>query len=146
MQVDSRWHQLLSTVMNSQLRFKNCATEDVLPTAGRLRCIGVGNGRCPLGCNATGSLRHILCGCRLEEKPQSRVTWRHDSVLFALFKFLLSVVNQRKERQQLDKRRRSRSNSVPSIVFKTESGVKCAADSSPWNRWLESENPGDVMG
>ena len=146
MQVDSRWHQLLSSVTDSQLRFKMCATEDVLPTAGRLRCIGVGDGRCPLGCNATGSLRHILCGCRLEEKPQSRVTWRHDSVLYAFFKFLLTVVNQRKERQQLDKRRRSRSNSVPNIVFKTEAGVKCATDSSPWKRWLESETPRGVLG
>ena len=60
--------------------------------------------------------------------------------------FLLAIINQRKERQQVGKRRRSRSNSVPNIVFKTEAGVKCATDSSPWKRWLESETPRDVLG
>jgi len=54
---------------------------------------------CPLGCKAVGSLRHILCGCRLDEQPQSRITWRHDSVLLAIFRGVLAVSNRCKKSQ-----------------------------------------------
>ena len=59
---------------------------------------GAGNDKmCPLGCNVVGSLRHLLCGCSLDEKPQSRVTWRHDSVLYQIYKATLAVSNRFKE-------------------------------------------------
>ena len=89
MQLDKRWHTLLASESDSVLRFLMCATEDVLPTPSMLKLWGQGDGACPQGCvTEKGSLRHILCGCwaALNEKPQSRIKWRHDSILLAIFK------------------------------------------------------------
>ena len=95
MQLDMRWHSLLASESDSVLRFLMCATEDVLPTPAMLKLWGQGDGACPQGCvKEKGSLRHILCGCwaALNEKPQSRIKWRHDSLLLAIFKAILGVI------------------------------------------------------
>ena len=84
-----------------------CATEDVLPTPTMLKLWGQGDGACPQGCvKEKGSLRHILCGCwaALNEKPQSRIKWRHDSILLAIFKAVLAVVTRFKKSQAEGKR------------------------------------------
>ena len=73
---------------------------------------------CPLGCNTVGSLRHILCGCRLDEQPQSRVTWRHDSVLLAILRGVLAVSNRYKESQAKGKLGCMPAESKP-IAFKS---------------------------
>ena len=48
-------------------------------------------------CNLCGhkncTLRHILCGCQTALK-QGRQTWRHDSVLYALYQQIRSMRNQ----------------------------------------------------
>ena len=80
----------------SFLTFVLNATQDSLPTPSRLKCWqqeSAGDGKCPLGCGYAGTLKHTLCGCEkaLEEKPQSRITWRHDSILLA---WQRGVVNQ----------------------------------------------------
>ena len=93
--VDLRWNQLLQK-QDSFLTFVLNATQDSLPTPSRLKCWqqeSAGDGKCPLGCGRAGTLKHILCGCEkaLDEKPQSRITWRHDSILLA---WQRGVVNQ----------------------------------------------------
>ena len=97
-QLDRRWHSMLYSESDSELRFRLLSTEDVLPTPSILSMWGAGNDKmCPLGCKTVGSLRHLLCGCSLDEKPQSRVTWRHDSVLYQIYKATLAVSNRFKE-------------------------------------------------
>ena len=45
-----------------------------------------GDGLCPLGCRVAGSLLHILCQKAMKEEPQSRIMWRHDFILLAIYK------------------------------------------------------------
>ena len=87
MQLDKKWHSLLACSSDTMFKARMLFTEDEAPTPSNLRRSNRGDGKCPFGCTATGSLLHILCGCRhsLKEKPQSRITWRHDSVLYAIF-------------------------------------------------------------
>lgn len=100
MQLDRRWHSLLACQTDNQMQFRLLTTEDHFPTPSRLHMWGVGDGMCPLGCKAKGSLLHILTVCRMEEEPQSRITWRHDSVLFAIFRAVLGVTNRFKKAHQ----------------------------------------------
>ena len=68
------------------------STEDSLPTPSVLKCWrqpSAGEGKCPLGCNYAGSLKHILCSCEIshrtsKEAPQSRITWCHHSILLVI--------------------------------------------------------------
>ena len=85
--VDLRWDQLLRK-QDSYLRFVLNATQDSLPTPSRLNYwskSSAGDGKCPLCSRFVGSLKHILCRCphAINEEPQSRITWRHDSILLA---------------------------------------------------------------
>ena len=130
MQLDRRWHCLLAYESDASIRFRLCATEDMLPTPSNLKRWGQGDGMCPLGCKATGSLRHLLCGCSLDEKPQSRITWRHDSVLFAIFRGVLAVVNRSKNSQS-EERLGRKSTPRPPISFKSESDTKFTAVRAP---------------
>ena len=75
----------------SYLRFALNAVQDSIPTPSRLKRWqqdGAGDGLCPLGCRVIGSLLHILCQSQnaVKEEPQSRITWRHDSILLAIYK------------------------------------------------------------
>ena len=128
MQVDRKWHDLLSYRSDSQLRFRICATEDVLPTPSVLACLRQEgeSGMCPHGCGVRATLRHILCECRIKEEPQSRITWRHDSVLLAIFKAVLAVVNRFKNATQKSKRTLAQSQPA-AIMFKSEKGTKYTA-------------------
>ena len=85
--VDLRWDQLLRK-QDSYLRFVLNATQESLPTPSRLKHWNKssgGDGKCPLCSRFVGTLKHILCGCphAINEEPQSRITWRHDSILLA---------------------------------------------------------------
>ena len=123
LQIDTSWHNLLSRFTDQQLRFRMCATEDVLPTESVLNCWNLTDtgGMCPLGCKANGSLRHILCGCRLDEGnvkgKQSRITWRHDSILLAICRAVMSVSKRLGEGPPAPK-----PNTVG--VFQSENGAK----------------------
>jgi len=102
LQLDARWHSLIACESDYQLRFWMCAIEDVLPTPSMRHRWGMqADKTCPLGCGKVGSLCHILAGCwrALDEKPQSRITWRHDSVLLAIYRATLAVVNRFKNEQ-----------------------------------------------
>ena len=62
--VDLSWQQLLHKQSDSFLRFLLNSIEDSLPTPSVLKCwrqASAGDGKCPLGCNYAGSLKHILC-------------------------------------------------------------------------------------
>ena len=136
MQVDKRWHSLLACQSDAQMRFRLCAIEDVLPTDSLLQLWGQGDGFCPLcshlGLMRKGSLQHILCGCEhcLKEKPQSRITWRHDSVLFAIFRSVLSVVSRFKKARAEGKLKGS-TETAGAISFKSESNTVWAAPRVP---------------
>ena len=90
--VDLSWQQLLHKQSDSFLRFLLNSIEDSLPTPSVLKCwrqASAGDGKCPLGCNYAGSLKHILCSCEIahrssNEAPKSRITWGHDSILLAI--------------------------------------------------------------
>ena len=130
-QLDRKWHSLLAYECDSQLQFLLNATEDTLPTPSNLfRWGGKADPQCPLGCHCVGSLRHILNACcRGEEKHngkegmegQWRVTWRHDSVLLAISKAVLKVINRFKNTQAEAKRGRH-PEPPGAIIFKNTEG------------------------
>ena len=86
-----------------------------------------------------GTLKHILRGCdkALEEKPQSRITWRHDSILLAWKKgieYQIKVTAGRKTKRPAD-----------CIQFKSEGFLegddeKKAKTSKPWKA-VHSDKP-----
>jgi len=122
-QLDRKWHSLLAYESDSQLSFLLNATEDSLPTPSNLcRWNKPVNKMCPHGCGVVASLRHILCGCRRGEQPQWRVTWRHDSVLHAIYLAVLRVTNRFKDTQAKEKRDR-KSKPAEVVSFKTASGA-----------------------
>ena len=96
---DLRWSHLLQQ-QDSYLSVVLNSTQDSLPTPSRLKCWAqqsAGDGRCPLGCREAGTLKHILCGCqRAIKEPHSRITWRHDSVLLAIYRGCLSGLRRQK--------------------------------------------------
>ena len=130
MQIDKRWHSLLAYESDSALRFWLCATEDQLPTLSMLQRWGQGDGMCPLGCKAKGSLRHILYQCQIDETPCSRIAWRHDSILLAIFKAVLRTVNRYKNTYAKEKRNPS-CQTNQAISFVTESKTKYKALRAP---------------
>ena len=98
MAADLRWNHLLQQ-QDSYLKFVLNGTQDSLPTPSRLNTWqqeSAGDGRCPLGCKEKGTLKHILCGCwiALKEEPQSRITWRHDSILLAIFRGVMDRIQE----------------------------------------------------
>jgi len=101
MQLDSRYHNLLAYHSDSSLRFRLCATEDVLPTESVRNVWGIegASGMCSL-CGQRGSLLHILTQCRIDEKPQSPQKWRHDSVLLAIFRAAKDVLERVKQSRE----------------------------------------------
>ena len=98
--------ELATTVTHKQsdsyLRFLPYSTRDSLPTPSVLKCwrqASAGDGKCPLGCNYADSLKHILCSCEAahrtsKEAPQSRITWRHDSILLAIYNAVKEQVDK----------------------------------------------------
>ena len=111
---------------DNQLKFRLLATEDQFPTPSRLHAWGAKDcdGMCPLGCQSKGSLRHILTMCQIGEEPQCRITWRHDSVLFAIFRAVFAVVMRLKKSQTNSKLKGL--NEVETITvnrFRSEAGT-----------------------
>jgi hypothetical protein len=127
-QLDRRWHSMLHSESDSELRFRLLSTEDVLPTPSILNIWYGTDKMCPLGCKVVGSLRHLLSGCSLNEEPQSRITWRHDSVLYQIYKATLAVSNRFKEAGAKQKQGKEVATREP-IVFKSaNSSTKFVVD------------------
>lgn len=138
---------------DSQLRFRFLATEGVLPTPSILHMWGAGQDKmCLLGCKSVGSLRHILCGCSLNEKPQSRVTWRHDSVLYQIYKATLTVSNRFKEAKARQRQGnevavvepikfKSEGSSTRFVVDRVQSGGALLELATDWKFQFDVESP-----
>ena len=97
MSLDLRWNLILQK-QDSDLRFALNAVQDSLPTPSRLKHSqqnSAGDGLCPLGCRS-GSLLHILWQFQkaVKEELQSRITWRHDSALLAVYKGFKDQIKQ----------------------------------------------------
>ena len=94
MEADRNWQELIMRDGDEDMfRFDMCATEDQLPTPSMLKTWGIlktaEQAKCKL-CNIKQcSLSHILSRCnhgQFSALKSGRYTWRHDSVLLALFK------------------------------------------------------------
>lgn len=96
----------------SYIRFLLNAIQDSLPTPSRLRCWDekrLVDGKCPLGCRESGTLKHILCSCRRAHnqppewpagvKWQNRIKWRHDSVLQVIEAAVVAQLEHEKARK-----------------------------------------------
>jgi hypothetical protein len=131
---DRNWNELIQREGDDELfRFSLAATEDVLPTPSVLKCWRVPGMvgekvKCHLCKAKQGSLSHILAGCNNgsgSALQQGRYTWRHDSILLALYKQIRSMRNEGKAGLKLG---RCRKSSQP-IKFKSGSGAAFAAPS-----------------
>ena len=116
MAADLRWNHLLQQ-QDSYLKFVLNATQDSLPTPSRLNTWqeeSAGDGLCPLGCREKGTLKRILCSCwkALREEPQSRITWRHDSILLAIFRGVMDRIQEANAQSRQE-------DALPSIKLKS---------------------------
>ena len=94
-----------------------------------------------------GLLLHILCNCKVtmqEEKEwgQGRITWRHDSVLFSMFRILYSALLCCKKEHRQVKLGVSKQDVRKIVQFKTESNVKYLAVSVPLRNDILEEAAG----
>ena len=124
--VDLSWQQLLHKHSDSYLKFVLNSIENTLPTPDNLRRWNQSNaceGRCPLGCFKSGTLMHILCNCEKahEEKPQNRIAWRHDSILFAIYHAVMDRIDEANEASPLSESKASL-NPTAAIGFKSGNG------------------------
>jgi len=123
-------------------RFSLAATEDVCPTPSVLKCWRVpgmvgANVMCHLCGARQSSLSHILAGCNIGKDSalkQGRYTWRHDSILLAIY---LQIRTMRNEGIAVLKQGRKRPPQ-PS-TFKSDSGNTFSAP--PTSQSVESMVP-----
>ena len=91
---EPRWNEWIMSGEDDLFRFNIAATEDQLPTPSVLKCWKqITDAKCHLCNHPHSSLIHILCGCQ-EALKQGRQTWRHDSILLALYKQIRAMRNQ----------------------------------------------------
>ena len=125
---DRDWTELIRREGDDELfRFGLAATEDVCPTPSVLKCWKVpGMTGSNVICHLCGvrqcSLRHILSGCNIGQSSamqQGRYTWRHNSILLALYKHVRSMRNEGRAALQLGRKR-----VVTSTKFMSNEGNK----------------------
>ena len=98
MRQERDWNKVIRSQEDDLFRFNLAATEDVLPTPSVLKCWKqLSNPKCSLCHEKNASLRHILCGCQVA-LAQGRQTWRHDSVLLAIYQTIREMRNRGKAR------------------------------------------------
>jgi len=155
--VDMKWAALLRKDA-SYIRFVLNAIQDSLPTPSRLRCWDADrlvDGRCPLGCDSKGTLKHILTACRHAHNPpprwpselkwHNRIKWRHDSVLQAIEAAVLAQVKheQAKKEEEGAQLEAAESHANPlfseAIGMKSETGTKFNAPRGPREEPLFSQ-------
>ena len=128
------------------------ATQDSLPTPSRLKCwrqSSAGDGKCPLGCGRAGTLKHILCTCckAIAEKPQSRITWRHDSTLLTIYRGITERVEAAMKAGKKCKvdadpiQFKSHGNMSPEQKLDEEPQLGCQSSSSHGTRFVASRKP-----
>ena len=100
MEQDRDWQRLIHEDDQALFRFEIAATEDQLPTPGVLRCweiLAKEQAVCPVCKVKQGTLKHILSSCNSGANSalhQGRYTWRHDSILLALFQHIRSLMHR----------------------------------------------------
>ena len=103
MEQDRDWNRLIFQEDDDLFRFEMSAVEDQLPTASVLLTwnmpgMTVENAMCHVCGKKQASLSHILSRCNSEvgqsALKQGRYTWRHDSILLALYRAIRSLRNK----------------------------------------------------
>ena len=113
----------------SYLRFMVNAVQDSLPTPSELKSWAGNSGRdglCPLGCREVDSFMRIICGCQsaVHKRPESRITWRYDSILLAICTCIVDRI------QEVSESERKPQYEVP-IGFKSTSSKFTASCARP---------------
>ena len=100
MEQDRDWQRLIHEDDQALFRFEIAATEDQLPTPSVLCCWEIltkEQAVCPVCKVKQGTLKHILSSCNSGANSalhQGRYTWRHDSILLALFQHIRSLMHR----------------------------------------------------
>ena len=96
MEQDRDWQKAIYQDDDTLFQFEIAATEDQLPTPTVLRCWDIltqEQALCKLCRTKQCSLKHVLSLCN-SALQQGRLTWRHDSILLALFKCIRELRNK----------------------------------------------------
>ena len=96
MEKDRDWQRIIQEDNDALFKFEIAATEDQLPTPSVLsvwKVLNKGQARCHICNDKQCSLSHILSSCQTALQ-QHRYTWRHDSILLALYQHIRSFRNR----------------------------------------------------
>ena len=119
MDTDFDWRSAIMSQEDDLFRFKVAAIEDQAPTPTNLKVWKVTTvATCYLCQYKSCSLLHILCGCPTGLR-QGRQTWRHDSILLALYRGIRTVVN----RAKAEFKQGVKPTAVPPISFVSDSST-----------------------
>ena len=125
MEQDRDWQKAIHQHNDTLFQFEIAATEDQLPTPSVLCCWGIltqEQALCKL-CNAKQCfLKHVLSLCDTA-REQGRLTWRHDSILLALFKCIRELKNKGRA-LHLAKLKRGFKRAACQIKFTSDKGNK----------------------
>ena len=100
-QVDLKWNEMMYGMSPSLLSFWLNAVQNTLPDPTNLRRWGKQfQASCALCKWKNCTLQHILCSCK-EALKQGRISFRHDSVLGCIVKWIkVSLINNKKRNHQ----------------------------------------------
>ena len=132
---DKLWQAAIHEHNDTLFQWTIKAIEDQCPSPQVLKCWRlIENATCPV-CNAAGcSLKHILAGCTTA-LHQNRFTWRHDSILLAIYQAVREAVNRGLARLKLGVSER------PSqTTFVSSQGNKTHSRASPAEALFESSD------
>ena len=91
---DKLWRAAIYEYSDTLFQWTIKAIEDQCPSPQVLKCWRkIENATCPVCLAAGCSLKHILVGCN-SALQQNRYTWRHDSILLALYRAVREAVNR----------------------------------------------------
>jgi hypothetical protein len=95
---DLNWQKILYKQGGHLFKFLLNATTDTCATQNNLRRWGATSlGKCILCSTREGTLYHVLSGCSValyENSGVGRLTWRHDSILLEIYRFVRSWINE----------------------------------------------------
>ena len=131
---DRDWKAALNLESDVLWKFKLSATEDQLPTQTMLkRWNCVKKDTCHVCGAAAGSLSHILSRCS-RSLNQGRYTWRHDSILLAIYETVREVVNRANARVKrgISRPQKESISFISGSSLQSDSEVKTEAKSVKW--------------
>ena len=131
---DRDWKAALNLESDVLWKFKLSATEDQLPTQTMLkRWNYVKKDTCHVCGAAAGSLSHILSRCS-RSLNQGRYTWRHDSILLAIYETVREVVNRANARVKkgISRLQKESIAFISGSSLQSDSEVKTEAQSVKW--------------